>query len=544
MSIDYVYDESYEEVQFLGYAVSVPHWERVWDYRDKMQTIIDKYSLLEECLKEQAEKCKSEGSGAWAWIQTQFWMGFECEENGDIVGVLSNIIEMCAYDVAPDNVFIDEFGKNTKAYRELTRLRRALVIEARNIQETYEYNYQHGQKLAYAEAASNIKGLGFGIITNSTLDLLAYNAMSNATLRSQARKADKQYENSLKSLHKSTFGTYENRLLELMFEHYIPIARKCIAMWANEVTEKLIDYEIRFNNNAVFEEISKFNLEKSQERIDEIDWTASDDVIREELLEAFKKCPYNESIYLKAAKAGLLDKETYFTVALLYSQGVGSEIKNIIIKECKDNLDEIELVKKQISFMVVNKTDERKILKEIYDVEDIIQNYNCIKERVDTTESIQSFLQNELKICDIEKFVTMDDSSIRLLLESYIVNIISKNRWNILVENNLIDWRKISRNNAYEYDEMNSYYIKALLVKIVEYQNIMSEVNLIYVKSLDEYQNKCNDMEILINKIEKDIEQIGIFGFKKKKLLREELSRKKAELYEFSRHGKPTIAWV
>lgn len=246
---------------------------------------------------------------------------------------------------------------------------------------------------------------------------------------------------------------------------------------------------------------------------------------------------------MKAAQAGLLDKETYFTVALPYCLGVSSKIKKIIIKECKNNLDDIELIKKQISFMIVTKEAERKMLKEIYDVSDTIQNYNYIQERVDTTQSIQPFLQNKLAICGIEKFIAMDDSSIRLLLESYIVKIISKNRWNILVENNLIDWRKISRNNTYEYDEMNSYYINALLNKIVEYQNVMIEAYLRYMESLNKYQLTCKDMENLIEQLEKDIAQIGVFGFKKKKLLKEELGRKKAELYEFSTHNKPTLSW-
>lgn len=542
VAVDFVYEE-YEQVNFLGYTVTMPQAERISYYMDKMDVIVKKYNLLEECLQKQAAECKAEGSSAWAWIQSQFWLGFECEENGSIVEVLSDILDMDAWKIAPEYSVADEFGKNTKAYRELVKLRGALVRDAKRIQDNYEYTYQQGRSVAFTEAASNIKGMGYGIITNSSLNLLAYNIMSNATLKSQAKKADKQYENSLKSLYEVTAGPYKSQLLSLMFEQYIPMARMCFSMWVNEVTEKLIDYEVRFNNNSVFEEIGRFNLEKSQEYINKIDWTSSDDVIREELLEAFKECPYNESIYLKAAQAGLLDKETYFTVALPYCLGVSSKIKKIIIKECKNNLEEIELIKKRISFMIVNKADERKILKEIYDVSDMIQNYNYIRELVDTTQSIQPFLQNKLTICDIEKFIAMDASSIRLLLESYIVKIISKNRWNILVENNLIDWRKISRNNTHEYDEMNSYYINALLNRIVEYQNVMIEANLRYMESLNKYQLTCKDMENLIEQLEKDIAQIGVLGFTKKKLLKEELGRKKAELYEFSTHNKPTLSW-
>lgn len=542
MAVDFIYDEEYEKVKFLGNTVIMPHAERIEYYRDKMNAIIKEYDLLEECLQEQADKCKKEGSGAWAWIQSNFWMGFECEENGSIVGVLSDILDMDAWKIAPEHLVVDEFGKNTKAYKELVRLRRILVREARDIENAYESSYQRGQNAAFSKAATNIKGMGFGIMTNSKLDLLAYNAISNATLRSQARKADKQYENDLKSLHKSTFGPYKNQLLSLMFEQYIPAARNCIAMWANEVTEKLIAYEVKYNNNAVFSEISKFNTEQSQKIVDKVNIGDPEDFIRKELLKAFQKCPYNESIYLKAAQAGVLDRETFEYGAGNY--GYEKDIVKSTKKFCCNNLDDIELVKKQISFMIYVKTEE-ELLKEIYHpfVSDVIRKYNMVKEWVDAS-NMRLFINEELEIYDISKFIDMEDVSIQILLKTYFSSIISKKMWNMLIDNNLIEWRKISQNNTYEYEEMNSYYINTLFDKIVEYQNIMSGVNLRYVESLDEYQNKCNDMEILINKIEKDIEQIGIFGFKKKKLLREELSRKKAELYEFSRHSKPTIAWV
>ena len=545
MATIFIFDEEYEEVKFLGYTVTMPHAERIRYYIDKMKAVIKGYNVLEKSLQEQAEKCKAEGSGAWAWIQSHFWMGFECEENGGIVEVLLNIIDMNAGDIAPDYSFSDEFGKNTNAYKELVRLRRTLVREARDIENVYEGNYQSGKRAAFTKAGSNIRGMGFGIITNSALDLLAYNARSNATLRRQARKADKQYENDLKSLHKSTFGPYENQLLSLMFDQYIPAARNCIAMWANEVTEKLIAYEVRYNNNAVFSEISKFNPEQSQSIVDKVDIRATDDIIRKELLEAFKKCPYNESIYLKAAQAGLLDRDTFEYGAANY--GYEKTIINTTKKYCSNNLADIDFVKKRISFMIIKYVNtEEKILEEIYQpiVSSIIRRYDVVKDLINTEKSIKPFIVNDLKICDIIDFINMDDSSLEVLIESYISKIITQKCWETLIRNNLIEWKKISQNNTYKYNEMNSYYIHNLLSKITEYKKVMSEAYKKYMNSEKEYKEKCNNMQSTIEQLEKDISQLGLFGFKKKKVLREELERQKSMLYDFSSHNKPSLNWI
>lgn len=472
-------------------------------------------------------------------------MGFECEGNGDIVEVLSNIIDMDAGDIAPDYSLADEFGKNTKAYKELVKLRRTLVREARDIEDSYENNYQKGQNAAFSRAASNIKGMGFGIITNSAVDLLAYNAISNATLRSQARRADKQYENDLKQLHKSTFGPYENQLLSLMFEQYIPAARRCIAMWANEVTEKLISYEVRYNDNAVFSEISKFSPEQSQTIVDKIDLKSSDDNIRKELLEAFKKCPYNESVYLKAAQAGLLDRDTFEYGAGNYR--FEKTIKDATKKYCSENLDDLDLVKKQISFMVVKYVNtEEEILEEIYNpfVSSIIKKYNVLKSWTDTGKNIKPFIVNELRIQDIANFVEMGDASLRDLLESYISNLVSKKRWDILVTNNLIDWKKISLNDTCEYVSMNAYYIDMLLAKIMEYRAIMSETNMNFVKADNEYKTKCSELQSSIEELEKEISQLGVFSFKKKKVLKEELEKQKFNYDEYTKNNKPGLNWA
>jgi hypothetical protein len=189
----YFAGEQYKEVNFLGYTVTVPSAERINDYREKMQKIINAYNVVDQWLQKQVNECKSHGSSAWSWIQTKFWASFDDDDNGDIVWELQSLMGLQAIGIYPPGVASEEFAEYTKGYKELGKLRRILVQEAKEILTAYESNYERGQNEAFRNASSSIKGLGFGIITNSAVDLLAYNAISNATIRSQAKKADAQY---------------------------------------------------------------------------------------------------------------------------------------------------------------------------------------------------------------------------------------------------------------------------------------------------------------------------------------------------------------
>lgn len=71
VAVDFVYEE-YEQVNFLGYTVTMPQAERISYYMDKMDVIVKKYNLLEECLQKQAAECKAEGSSAWPGFNRSF----------------------------------------------------------------------------------------------------------------------------------------------------------------------------------------------------------------------------------------------------------------------------------------------------------------------------------------------------------------------------------------------------------------------------------------------------------------------------------------
>ena len=189
---------------------------------------------------------------------------------------------------------------------------------------------------------------------------------------------------------------------------------------------------------------------------------------------------------------------------------------------------------------------EQEILKEIYTpyVSSLIKKYSILKKWIDIEKNIKPFIVNVLRIQDISTFVEMTDTSLRDLLESHISKLVSKKRWDILIYNNLIDWKKISINDTCEYDSINAYYIDMLLSKIIKYKATMSEANMNYIKADNKYKMKCSKLQSSIDKLEKEISQLGVFSFKKKKNLKQELEMKKFEYYEYANHNKPSLNWI
>ena len=53
-----------------------------------------------------------------------------------------------------------------------------------------------------------------------------------------------------------------------------------------------------------------------------------------------------------------------------------------------------------------------------------------------------------------------------------------------------------------------------------------------------------NELEVSINQLENDISQLGIFSFKKKKMMKEELEKKKYGLSVYAKDHRPSLKWV
>lgn len=164
---------------------------------------------------------------------------------------------------------------------------------------------------------------------------------------------------------------------------------------------------------------------------------------------------------------------------------------------------------------------------------------------INTEENIKSFIIDKLAVSDVNLFVQMEDDKLRNLVEKYVFSkLISKKTWDVLVENDLIDWKEITLNGTCDYMSVNKFYVEKLLFRIAEYQAVMLEIKKNYIEEERKYKEKCNEWQVSINQLGEEISQLGIFSFRKKKLLKEELEKKKYGLSVYTKDHRPSLKWV
>lgn len=514
-------DVGMEKLNLWGREIAVPEADLVNEYLETMKDIQDCYQLLDGIIKKQVTESKKEG---YNFIQVKFYFDiYSYTDNGQYINHLLSVIEEDSYDVCPTGDTREKYCEWTQAYKGLTELKRILVREAQQLNDAHESAMESGCAEAYRQAASQITGMRYGIITNSAVDLLAYNAISNLTLRSQAKKADEQYSKMVSSMAKRNIGIYRSNLESLMYEQYVPAARNAIKLWANEVTEKVCEYKAN-HGNSVFGDA--YNIDESIAIINTIQSRDSEESKKDKLVEAIKKCPYNDEIYYKILDMGLMTSEIY-DYAKRYSflrTDLEKNIEQKIIKKCITRLADIDFIKTHLGF-INDYAKRQRFLNEIYalPIGKVKEKYGALKE-YSSGKNILGFLKCNLGISKEENFVSMSKEQVSQKLKEYINLIIDRKMWYILIEQDFVNINQITGVNSTDYDYVNDYFFDKINGILIEYLRAMKDKNQDIQQKREIINSKLAESQRKLEEINEKIASLRFFDRKLKK----ELSEKKA----------------
>lgn len=522
-------EQGYEKVEIFGRNVDVPGAIFIRQYFNIVGEIKEKYDELNLRIQKQINECRAEADGGWAMIQTNFWM--DSENDGAFIIDLLELINYASYDVCPDGDIAEYYGNKSNAYCELEKLRKILVNEAREISNAYDRNYQVGSKLAFDKAASQIKGMRYGIITNSVIDLLAYEAVANLSIKSQANKANQQYEKELKQLAKSVSDIYKQNLLSLMYEQYVPATKQIIKDWADEVLRRRIGYEIKYGNK-IYGEIGNYDVEKSQKICDEIRSSDKSNVKESKLKDAFMTCPFNESVYLKIAQFGLMSKNIYAYARILGGKQLSDKIKKATFDINENELSNITEIKKRIAFMADEFDSEDNILTEVYRpyIQKIQNKLSYLNNVAEGNIAIKNYVINDLDIKDIEKFVSMTEEDIKEKVSKSIEDNITRKMWDTVVYNKLLPANDLFKDYMGDYAFLCESYIQRLFEVVGCYWHRIKDTKQKIQKKKMEYSEKVNQLSIEIEKKKLELSSLGIFKFKEKKEIKVQIEKVHIEI--------------
>lgn len=531
-----------EELDLWGRAVAVPKADLVNEYLEKMGELQSSYEILDTIIKNQVSQSKKEG---YIWIQIQFYFDiYDYDDNGQFINHLLSVMEENSYDLCPDGDTREKYCEWTKAYRVLTDLKMILVRTAQQLEEAHENAMESGCAEAYRQAASQITGMRYGIITNSAIDLLAYNAMSNLTLRSQAKKADEQYSKMVSSMAKRNLGIYQSNIESLMYEQYVPVARNAIKLWANEVTENICRHMSECGNK-VFDNI--YSIDDSMNIINQIKYEDTIGIKQEKLINAIKKCPYNDEIYFKMIDIGLMTSDIY-DYACRYSflrTNLKECIKTKLIDKCRKQLIDIDAVKTSIGF-VKGEYSKYSLLKTIYEeqINRLNDGYGVLRE-CSREKNIIGFLKNKLHIMKEKDFISISEEMLSQKLNEYINQIVDKDMWYLLIDNNMVNTHQIIGITSLDYDIVNEYFSKKIKIVLLEYQKKMQDENNQVQQKKIEINNELGESQKKIDEMEKQISSLRFFDRKQKKILNEMIEDELETQKELnSKLSKTILKWV
>ena len=539
-------DENHEKVEFLGKSFIMPNSFEINEYRNLMNTIAKAYTDVNSTLQRRIDELKkheSEQGNQGFWIQMEFWD--DISGRGDGADVIAEAMEYAGIDVCPYGDDYDNYSKRTTGYRSMVKLADALEDAARNIYYQRERDVEYGQQTAYRNAASNITGMRYGIITNSAVDLLFYNAVSNATLKSQAKKADKQYAREAGAAAGRAYSAYARQLSELYYDQFLPAASRCISIWINEVTERAVSYETR-NDHPVYSEIKDFNPQESKIIVDQITANTPKSDAISKLQQAFEKCPFDSEIYIKAAQVGAIDIDA-LDLAFSYNCHVRNEVVAELENFCKNNLADFNVVSEKCDILVSCFYRETwdEALKSLYsaDISLVTGAYKELSTLAIKNEGLLAFIQKRLPCGkDCETFTEISIEKLEKEVVDYIEDIRSRANIEILIRERLVDINSISVENLTDLDSINKKYVEIISPKVVEYNGQMKESKARFLDSRNKFENEIEKKRANLEAMRKEKEELPVLRFKRKKGLETLIQSQHEELEAFEK-AAPKFNW-
>lgn len=191
-----------------------------------------------------------------------------------------------------------------RGYANLVAIAAEYYTHGESIKHKFELNAIQQKANAQRIASSKVTGLGFGIVSNSLAAHLVYNAQSEAAIKKQTAEAKeylaaREVEISWRAneqWHMAQMRYFESNLAPKMREAipyaYTDMLARCVAFLGkrNCVNVKLIE---------------SFDFERSQAILDKADSVSSS--VHKIIEDAFRWCPYNINVYIKAKQCGIFN---------------------------------------------------------------------------------------------------------------------------------------------------------------------------------------------------------------------------------------------
>ena len=383
---------------------------------------------------------------------------------------------------------------------------------------------------AYRSAASNITGSGVRIFTSSFTSLMVHSAIENSILKSQAKKADQEYEQALKRISASSGDKFTRIATDGIFNKFLPSLPAIFTTFHDELFKCYL-VELAQHNQFDIDSLEEFSENKSSTMLENIKHAGDKKKL---LIQAFEMCPFNIEVYEKMLEMGYFDIDTMKDAKKIFK---GSELDTLLEEKIKSNLKNIDSVKDYITVLAYYKgKDERTVLLPFYQstISRIKNDYHELLLLCADSRRLDRWISENIN-SDMDKVVATSEDTVKDKVNSWIKRNIEDKQFSELSDMGLITIEDIRMKDSTQttLEEVKAEYVAKLISLIADYIKEAGKRKIAYEEAYDKFDAEIKKRNDAISEKYEELKQQGMFAFSKKKEIKAEIEQLQNELENF-----------
>ena len=179
--------------------------------------------------------------------------------------LVKELLSQDIYDVTQNDLLKETtfFSANEEYVGEYEKFTLLTKLECTKKYLDYVEYQQAGIANAYMNAASNITGSGVSVFSSSFTTLMAHSIVERSILSSQAKKADKEYQEAVRTITSNVDNAYEQYCKDKMLNEFFPKLTDMLVEFANTIMTQFLA-QLTLHQKFDFESVKNYDLKKAQ----------------------------------------------------------------------------------------------------------------------------------------------------------------------------------------------------------------------------------------------------------------------------------------
>lgn len=405
--------------------------------------------------------------------------------------------------------------------------------------------YKIGFSVAEREAEKQLKGMSFGIITNSLSSALLYAGMSAITYASQAQKAQKTYDEILKRYVGDGVKIQEIEIIKNIASLIYPVSEKTAAIFLEDVLKEIdkvvgIQYGEMSDKHKTHVLVGENHYvygdtQALREAIQQLKTIRAVKDNLSKVVDVIEECPYCPEAYFKLIQMKAFDIEL-FRIAKIVN------IEQIILPELKKALQKNTTVD-SISILEIIAIYKSESIKQVAlhyytkNIDFIKHQYKTVALACDDIKKMDQWIKDNIE-SDPDNIVNYTDNQmideITLWMKD---NFFDEGTFRKLLELGMLSTGDIKLEKSTEVDlkKINDEYRLKMGECVIEYMQELRRRKKTYEDAYEIFHDGVRERKEVISTLSKELKKQGFFAFSKKKRIKAEIDRLEKELDEYKK---------